>query len=316
MLKQKPNGIFNWENDMKSIKYVLLTVVMVLFAQSSISRTADNVMPHGKLIAYYENGLLKSEKYYKYGTPVGTWKLWHENGKLHSKVTFLDTTGQIGKLESRYPSGKLLFKGEAKINNKIKERKEENMLISFDKNCRAVASKKGDGHQWYSNYELEFYSFYENGVCEEAVIETMSKRFAQMYIRFIDADTGNEYDFPWHKAWDSVPKFLDRDDILNCAADAITIHSIAKGIATNNKNKEVLGVTKNREAIWKSKALNYLISNGMTEDESDREFKQVIKKSFDKHVKTFKDNKDLQLIENLFSRLKYCQDTYLEEKSE
>ena len=54
----------------------------------------------------------------------------------------------------------------------------------------------------------------------------------------------------------------------------------------------------------------------MTEDESDREFKQVIKKSFDKHAKTFKDNKDLQLIENLFSRLKYCQDTYLEEKSE
>ncbi len=192
---------------MKVTRYFLL-LVLVLFAQVSISKTSDSVMPHGKLVIHYDNGLIKSEKHYKYGIPVGNWKSWYENGKFHSNVTFLDETGHIKKLEHRYPSGALLYKGEARIDSKMKSKKEEHMTISFDKGCGGIASKRGDGEQWYSNYELEFYSFYKDGTCEEGVIETMLKRYSQMYIRFTDVDTGNEYDFPWHKTWDTVPDHL------------------------------------------------------------------------------------------------------------
>jgi hypothetical protein len=191
---------------------LLITMLLAAFltAFSMVSLAADGKIPNGKIMTYYEDGSKKADKQYKNGVPIGFWESWHKDGSPHTIINFLGDTGQIEKIEARYPSGALLFKGSAQIKESLKEKQEKYSTIKFGKGCKAIASKFNDGSQWYSNYELELYSFYEDGTCEQAVLDNMHRLIAQMYMRIYDITTGNVYDFPWNEMWGTVPSFIKK----------------------------------------------------------------------------------------------------------
>jgi len=191
---------------MKKIIKTLFVVVGFLATQSSLATEIvleSNV--DGKVSTYYDNGNKMTDKQYSNGVPIGTWKAWHENGSESATVIFLDNTGQIEKVEAKYPSGALLYKGIASIRSQ--EEKDKGMVIYLGE-CSGRATMKGNGDKWYNKYELNFSSFYEDGSCEEAVKGNMRRAITQLYLKTTDKTTGNIYDFPWNQLWGTVPKFL------------------------------------------------------------------------------------------------------------
>jgi len=271
--------------DMKAL-ITLTFLISLLGIQPSLA----NQIPDGKVSTYYDNGNKKADKQYSDGVPIGTWKSWYKGGEPHATIIFLDDTGQIKEIEARYLSGALLFKGIATIKESLKEKQEKYMTIKFGKECKGIASKKDDGNKWYSNYELEFYSFYEDGSCEQAVADNMHRLIAQMYIRITDITTGNVYDFPWNKMWGTVPNYLKEKfskDFLSCAADRMTINSMMKEMGKGSKN--FLEKVNEDGVLWSNSMLQYLTKVGLSNKEAEIAINNAIKESFDKHVKAIKD---------------------------
>jgi len=180
-----------------------LALVAFIYSISTIS-IASNV--DGKLSTYYDSGSKLADKIYKDGVPIGTWKSWYENGNSHSITKFLDNTGQIEKINAFYESGALLYSGVATINT----RKDDKGMLTKVSKCSARIFNKGDGSKWHNKYELNISSFYEDGSCEdeEKFPDNIHRVLAQIYFKISDKSTENVYDFPWHRLWGTVPKFL------------------------------------------------------------------------------------------------------------
>ena len=183
-----------------------LALVAFIYSISTIS-IASNV--DGKLSTYYDSGSKLADKIYKDGVPIGTWKSWYENGNSHSITKFLDNTGQIEKVNAFYESGALLYSGAATINT----RKDDKGMLTKVSKCSARIFNKGDGSQWHNKYELNISSFYEDGSCEEEAPENIHKIMEQLYFRISDKTTENVYDFPWHRLWGTVPKFIKEREL-------------------------------------------------------------------------------------------------------
>ncbi len=177
---------------MKILRITLTCLIALLTAQSSLAAQA----PNGKVFTYYEDGSKKANKYYKNGTPVGTWETWHNNGKSDIVVNFLGDTGQIERVEARYPSGALMYKGIASIIN------QENKTTEVGK-CSGRT-------KWHNQYELNFSSYYEDGSCEERYMGNLRRVMAQLYFRLNDLTTGETYDFPWYQLQGTVPNYLKK----------------------------------------------------------------------------------------------------------
>ena len=183
------------------MKRLLTTIVIALLFSLQQSIAA---IPDGKVTTYYDNGSKMADKIYKDGIPIGTWKSWYDNGNSHSITKFLDNTGQIEKINAFYESGALLYSGVATINT----RKDDKGMLTKVSKCSARIFNKGDGSKWHNKYELNISSFYEDGSCEEEAPENIHKIMEQLYFRISDKTTENVYDFPWHRLWGTVPKFI------------------------------------------------------------------------------------------------------------
>lgn len=186
---------------------LLITMLLAAFltAFSMVSLADDGKIPNGKIMTYYEDGSKKADKQYKNGVPIGFWESWHKDGSPHTIINFLGDTGQIEKIEARYPSGALMYKGVASIRSRKEENKDT--MIYFGE-CSARATMKGNGDKWYNKYELKFSSFYEDGSCEKTAKDSIYRAITQLYIRLDDVTTGETYDFPWNKLWGTVPSHL------------------------------------------------------------------------------------------------------------
>lgn len=188
---------------MKFLKFALVILVSSLTSYTVFS----NELLNGKFTSYFDDGSKKSDRFYKDSVPIGTWKSWYNNGNLQSVVEFLDSTGQIEKVEMLHKDGSLMFKGVATINNKPGD---PEMTIAFVSDCSARTSMKGDGSKWYNKYELNHSSYYEDGSCEKAKEGNMTKTIAQLYFRANDNLTNKTYDFPWYQLWDTVFDYLKK----------------------------------------------------------------------------------------------------------
>ena len=165
---------------------------------------ANNI--DGKVSTYYDSGSKLADKTYEDGVPIGNWKSWYENGNSHTNIKFLDGTGQIEKINVLYESGALMYSGVATINT----RKDDKGMLTKVSKCGARVFNKGDGSNWYNKYELNLLSYYEDGSCEdeEKFPDNIHRVLAQIYFKISDKSTENVYDFPWHRLWGTVPKFL------------------------------------------------------------------------------------------------------------
>jgi hypothetical protein len=198
---------------LKREMYMKLTMIVFLAICSTVSlANMDKKFDgssDGKVVTYYKNGSKMADKLYKDGTPVGIWKSWYDNGKIHTEIKFLGNTGQIEKIEVRHPNGALMYKGIATIKDSLKEKDEKYMTVSLSE-CRGIASKTDDGSKWYNEYELDYYSYYEDGTCEKITKDNLHQAYSSLYFRANDITTGKTYDFPWFELWDSVPDFLNK----------------------------------------------------------------------------------------------------------
>jgi antitoxin component YwqK of YwqJK toxin-antitoxin module len=101
---------------------------------------------------YYENGQLKSQKFYKDGIIDGEQKVWYESGKLLIKYCYKDGL-QDGEYKEYYESGKL----------KSKRFYIDGML-------------DGEQKEWFENGKLSVQQFYKDGIRYPQNIISLQKR--------------------------------------------------------------------------------------------------------------------------------------------
>lgn len=62
-----------------------------------------NCLPHRHVVKYHPNGRKARESHFEYGTPVGEWGQWYENGQL-KKLTVFDG-GRMEKQSEWFDTG-------------------------------------------------------------------------------------------------------------------------------------------------------------------------------------------------------------------
>lgn len=179
-------------NKLKTILF--LTPVFFLFGLSvqaneniKSNGSSESSSPHEKLITYYPNGNKKAEKYYQNSMPVGMWRSWYEDGTKHAVVQFLGNSGLIEGIGVFYPSGKVMFMGEAKLKDNLE---------SMNPDIR-------------QNYTQRF-DRYSEASGENIVGESVIKSFDDIYpnrFSFKDESTGEIYTFPW---FDTSAKIINK----------------------------------------------------------------------------------------------------------
>lgn len=102
-----------------------------------------NGLPHGEVIAYYENDKIRFTTYYKNGKANGTQIMYYENGNKESIVPLVDDV-QNGLVQEFYENGKL--KTEANYLNG----KYHGKYIEYDENGNKKSEKN------YNNGNIEY----------------------------------------------------------------------------------------------------------------------------------------------------------------
>lgn len=97
------------------MKSLLLLILILSFGLYSPAQFLNNQidakhMKQGKWNSSYPNGKMKYEGYFKDDKPVGTWKRYHENGKIKAILIYRDNSDEVFA-ELYDPDGFLFSKG-------------------------------------------------------------------------------------------------------------------------------------------------------------------------------------------------------------
>ena len=165
------------------MKILLIAIVAIasLTVQAKPS-TTTTPPPDGKMTLYYEDGSKKTDRQYKDGLPIGTWKRWYENGKIWGVIKFERISlsdykphHSIVKIELRYSDkdNTIRYKGEAFANK----------LINIENN---------DG----SPSIMPMWDFISHYYDDKGHIREEN----EYAINLTDSTTGKIYEFPWNHA--------------------------------------------------------------------------------------------------------------------